>query len=79
MSTSTPLKNPNSGLLEGFACPECGSFEPFEIIERILIEVFDEGWGRDTALGWDADSCCRCGECGREGIVADFKAQEGGA
>lgn len=76
MSASTPLQNPNCGMLERFQCPKCASFDPFEIIERNLILVFDDGFGRDFDLGWDEDSFGRCDECGHEGVVGDFKSDE---
>jgi hypothetical protein len=80
MSASTPPKaNPNSGMLEGMRCPNCSSFEPFHIVECNVIEVYDEGFGRDLPLGWDDDSSCRCGKCNFEGIVRDFKADASGA
>lgn len=76
MSASTSLQNSNSGMLEGFQCPQCQSFEPFQIVECNLIEVFDQGFGRDIALGWDDDSSCKCVECGFEGEVRNFRAED---
>lgn len=79
MSTSTLHQNPNSGLLEGFACPECGSFGPFEIEESTLVTYFDEDFGRHEYLGYDTDSYCRCPACQHDGQVCDFKTETGGA
>jgi hypothetical protein len=79
MSASTRGATPNSGMLAGFQCPKCNSFEPFEIIESNLILVFDDGFGRDFAPGWDDAAFCRCDACGHEGVVGDFRKEEGGA
>jgi hypothetical protein len=50
-ATTFASKHPNSGMLAEFQCPKCSSYEPFEIIQRTLIQVFDEGWGSAARNG----------------------------
>jgi hypothetical protein len=79
MSTSTPRKNPNSGLLEGFACPECGSFGPFKIEHSKLVMVYDHELGDEEDLGFHDEGLCVCEACGFSSNVAHFTSGKEGA
>ncbi|SNS00143.1 hypothetical protein SAMN04488503_2278 [Humidesulfovibrio mexicanus] len=62
----------NSNCLEGFRCPECGSYEPFDIEVKTTVTVYDNGSGDMEHAEWDDDSQCTCVECGHMGIVGAF-------
>ncbi len=68
----------NSNCLEGFRCPECGSYEPFDIEVNATITVYDNGHGDAEHTEWDENSSCICVECGRAGIVDDFTSDSEG-
>jgi hypothetical protein len=74
-ASSSSGSNPNSFLLAGFACPECASFGPFDIIERMLVRYNDTGLSEQVSLGFDDDSPCICGDCGHEGVVSTFRPE----
>jgi hypothetical protein len=62
----------NTNCLEGMQCPQCKSFEPFNIEVKTMIKVFDSGTGDHGNTDWDEDSLCECCECDFSGTVADF-------
>lgn len=63
---------PNTGCLEGFCCPECGSEGPFDIEITTTARVYDSGACDTTDHEWDDDSPCECVECGHAARVEDF-------
>lgn len=73
-----------SNVLEGFACPNCGQDESFQIpvIIRGVADVTDDGFdiGDISFIDseWDTESgaTARCDGCGHQAPVADF--QNGG-
>jgi len=75
------LINPNENVLEGFSCPNCGSFGPFKILASMTawVRVSDDGtdpFSGDTE--WDDDAPCECTECGHEDLVARFHSSDDG-
>ena len=56
-------------------CPECGSFEPFEIHVDAIAKVYDDGTEGFQNIDWDSNSNCYC-SCGFWGKVKDFHTQE---
>lgn len=67
----------NSNCLRGMACPECGNEDWFCIEISAWSEVTDDGTGDIGDVEWDSTSGCRCPECHKEGIVADFMVAGG--
>ena len=66
-------KNPNKNCLEGFRCPKCGSYAPFDILIARWYRFEDEGSVEDYGdFEWDENSPCKCFECKYEGKVGDF-------
>ena len=65
----------NRECLEGFRCPKCGSYEPFEIEVKTTVRVYDHGRGDMESAEWDDDSPCACCECGHRGVVGDFNKE----
>jgi hypothetical protein len=70
---------PNNNCLEGFQCPQCDSYAPFNIEAKIVVEVHDDGTSAandryDTE--WDNDSWCQCVQCSKIGKVRDFYTAE---
>lgn len=72
---AAPRLNPNENSLEGFECPECGSYGPFRISATVSGEtlVTDDGTeGVEGDVEWEDSSTCRCTDCGHSGAVRDF-------
>ena len=63
----------NTNCLEGFKCPECGSYEPFMIALNTVGKVFDDGVAETFDNEWDNASWCQCCGCDHYGTVADFR------
>jgi hypothetical protein len=66
----------NTNCLEGMQCPDCGSFEPFNIAVKTMMKVFDNGTDDHGDTDWDEDSYCECCNCQLYGSVAQFKTQQ---
>ncbi|MEN6304887.1 MAG: hypothetical protein ABFD96_19305 [Armatimonadia bacterium] len=65
---------PNTKLLDGMCCPECGSEGPFLIEVTMMVLIHDDGPDPEdeTEKNWDNDSYCECPECHHHGAVRDF-------
>lgn len=63
---------PNTNCLEGFACPECGQTEHFDITSEVIAHVHDSGVEDTDGPCWSAVSGCVCPDCGHDGMVKDF-------
>lgn len=63
----------NTNCLEGFQCPQCGSWGPFDIITESVARVSDDGILHHSDSEWHDDSACYCCECDYPGDVKDFK------
>lgn len=65
----------NSNVLEGMACPSCGSDGPFQIRFTALGSFSDDGGPLDGVeeVDWDNQSTCSCCECTHHGRVVDFR------
>lgn len=71
-----PGVNPNENCLQGFECPECGSYGPFRIGATVSGEtlVMDDGTeGVEGDVEWSDDSTCRCTDCGHSSTVRNFR------
>lgn len=67
--------NPNENCLQGFECPQCGSYGPFRIHATVNGEtlVSDDGTeGVEGDVEWEDSSTCSCTDCGHSGTVRDF-------
>lgn len=62
----------NSNVLEGSACPQCGSEGPFEIVADCYAIVSDNGVGDTRDFAWDESSLTRCTECDFKGDFREF-------
>lgn len=65
----------NTNCLADMQCPQCRSFEPFNIEVKTSMRVFDNGTDDHGDTEWDEDSYCECCECGFSGTVADFSKE----
>ncbi len=54
-------------------CPACGQADHLQILITTLARITTEGSDPEGEHEWDDGSYCRCPECGRDGIVADFR------
>jgi len=66
----------NTNCLEGFECPKCGHTDTFYIrvtssFEALMSDAGIIDGGGDTE--WSENSDCRCGDCGFESTVQEFK------
>ncbi len=70
----------NENCLIGLRCPNqfCESTEPFKITAEASFLVYDDGTGEPSQIEWAADSPCVCVECGKRGVVGDFKDKKRG-
>jgi hypothetical protein len=66
----------NSNCLEGLRCPHCGSYEPFSIEGTVSAKVYDDGVDESKCFEWNDDSQIVCHDCGRDGLVREFKVKE---
>ena len=66
------MSNPNTNCLDGFQCPECLSFGPFEIVVATTAKVTDDCCDVDGDKEWDDESQCSCLTCGHLATVAVF-------
>ena len=66
----------NTNVLEGMACPKCGSEGPFNILITALATVYDDGTDEQFDTEWDEDSRCDCIACGYSGKVWNFEVSE---
>ena len=65
-------QGPNTNCLQGFRCPKCGSYEPFNILCEAQITMCDLGSGDIGDLEWGTQSDCECLKCRYNGTVANF-------
>lgn len=65
-------ENPNTNCLEGFQCPECGSFGPFRIDASVTVLVHDDGTEQCGDTEWEDTSRCICHECDHVATVGEF-------
>ena len=69
---------PNENCLAGIKCPKCGNEDRFLITATILADVSDDG--ADLANGsdilWEDESGTGCPECGENGPLSHFRAEE---
>jgi len=63
---------PNTGSLEGMACPKCGPDFEFNIFATAEFVVRDDGTEDYHDVQWDEDSYAGCRECGWHGVVRDL-------
>lgn len=68
----------NDNCLAGMRCPECGSYEPFDIRAEVTVTMFDEGSDGDYGYEWNEESLCFCKKCDHGGWVADFREKDDG-
>lgn len=66
----------NSNCLEGIACPECKSQEPFFIVVQMTVQVWDDGTEPGGDSVWDDESLITCCACGHYGKVKEFAVPE---
>jgi hypothetical protein len=66
-------ENPNTGCLEGVACPQCNQWDEILVEVKAFAIVTDDGPEGDLDCDFDVDSYCKCRKCGFEGKVRDFK------
>lgn len=64
----------NDNVLEGLACPSCGSEEPFNIEVTTIVRAWDSGT-EDTYADneWTDESYADCGACTWAGTVGDMR------
>lgn len=59
------------------ACPQCGEYEALDIVALVNVRLTPDGTDPDEAKDggheWDANSHCRCCDCGFGAPVWDFK------
>lgn len=67
------MDNPNTNCLEGWQCPECGSFGPFDITASAVFHVTDDGaeYG-GCGVEWEDENYACCAECDKLGTVSMF-------
>ena len=65
-------ENPNTNCLEGWKCPECGSFGPFNVVATSTFRLQDAGCVHFEGLDYETDDPVRCLHCDHGGIVATF-------
>jgi hypothetical protein len=70
------MSSKNTNCLEGIKCPGCGNEDRFVITVTALATVTDDGFTRMEGGDWDDSSHIRCPECGADGAVATFTAEE---
>lgn len=66
---------PNTNILEGMQCPQCGALEPFHIEIKTVVVMWDSGSEANGDECWDDDSYCSCQACLRSGTVRDFRKE----
>ena len=76
VATSNLEAVPNSNVLDGVACPQCHSREPFQITACAIFTVTDDGTTDYRDVEWDDSSVIVCQACGTRGVVADFTAAD---
>lgn len=69
-----PEKNENC--LEGLACPQCGSLEPFGIHATCRVVMYDNGSDHATEYDWDDTDHIECETCGHGGTVKSFRTAQ---
>ena len=65
----------NTNCLAGIRCPQCGSYEPFDIVVETVAKIYDDGVDHTRDTEWDSDSFLYCCNCDDQGIVSEFKTQ----
>lgn len=71
------LENPNVNCLEGYSCPQCGSFGPFNVAITQVVIMSDDGWS-ETSEQYDGDEWTgyiSCRSCPKEGTLSEFKRE----
>jgi len=64
---------PNTNVLEGIKCPDCGSEGPFDITASALFEnVADGGFTNFSNVEWANNDLITCKECRHSGTVGEF-------
>lgn len=72
------MRKKNENCLEGLKCPKCGALEPFRILAKMVVQMYDDG--SDSGLPWeniewDDDAYCECCTCGYHQEVRDFEIE----
>lgn len=62
----------NNNILEGMACPECGSEGPFAIQGSTSAMVSDNGIEPYGDFEYEGENFCSCQQCDFDGRVNDF-------
>lgn len=65
-------ESPNSNILEGFKCPECGNTGLFHITGTQMFSVTDDGAEGFGDIEWGEESSCSCSNCYFSGQVRHF-------
>lgn len=60
----------------GLACPKCRNDEHILIATTELVRLVPDGTISAGDQEWALDSPAQCSNCGHDGIVAEFEAQE---
>ena len=58
------------------ACPDCGSDEHLQVELTTMADLTPDGTTPFGDQEWDPTSYMRCENCGRDGHVRDFTAEE---
>ncbi|MHB8408285.1 MAG: hypothetical protein ACYDHY_09405 [Acidiferrobacterales bacterium] len=66
----------NRNCLEGMACPECGSGQPFRITVSTTVEMWDNGTESHGDVEYYDDAYCQCVMCSHSGKVVNFRLTE---
>ena len=63
----------NRDCLDGVRCPNCSRNDRFTITAIVACEVTDDGSEPVGDHEWDDASSTRCPECGRAGLMREFR------
>lgn len=60
--------SPNTNILEGIACPHCGSDGPFNMVVTVtgIAHVSDDGWYDLKSESSEFNGPATCCECGHD-------------
>lgn len=67
------MTNPNVNCLEGWQCPNCGSYGPFNVACETIVRLWDDGSDQVGDLDFDEDSWAGCVACGHDGTVGGMR------
>jgi hypothetical protein len=62
----------NTNVLEGWACPACGSTYRFRITATAILTVTDDGVEGLEDPEWYGPNAVTCSSCGHFGVVREF-------